>query len=131
MIKRFRREVRSRSDIVPFATVTLCDDPARAANTRAATLLLKEIFADRITILYAPDGIICGSQEEHCARRLAEYTQGIPYSPLLLSSVSASEIENYLSHKDGKECTVFIPDSAEVRFVRRLGEEFPDVLFGL
>ena len=131
MIKRFRKEVRAREDIVPFGTVILSNAPERSANTLAATLLLQEIFADRITIQSSPQGLLCGSREEQAALRLSEFTrQGAPCD-LLLRSLTASEIEKYLANKTGVHHTVFVPDTAEVRFVRRLSDEFPDVLFGL
>jgi len=131
MIKRFRKEIRGRVDIAPFKTVILNSDPQRKANTLAATLLLKEVFDDRITIAYAPDGIVCGSREEAGANRLAAYTQGTTEKEVLLSSVTLSEIETYLEDKTQESHIVFIPDTPEVKLVRRLGDEFPDVLFGL
>lgn len=130
-MKRFRKEVRERDDIVPFATITLNNDPQRSANTLAAELLLTEIFDDRITIEKSPDGLVCGSREEAGGMRLAAYTTGIPPTDLLLASLTAEEIENYLVKQTGQRHTVFIPDTPEVRLLRQLGKEFPDVLYGV
>lgn len=130
-IKRFRKEVRERTDIVPFATIALNDAPERQINTRAATLLLKDIFADRITITQSPNGVLCGSREEAGANRLAAYTANQPAHDVLLSSLTAKEIETYLEGKTGESHTVFIPDTPEVRLIRQLGNDFPDVLHGI
>lgn len=131
LLKRFRKELRSRPDIVPGSRVTLCDDPMRAGNTRAATLLLEDAFKGRVHIDLSPEGIVCGSREEAACLRIASFTAGADLgSEPLLSSLRAEEIREYMDSVHGERVDVFVPDSPERRFLAHVGDEVPDVWYG-
>ncbi|MFT4250333.1 MAG: hypothetical protein ACMXYD_03155 [Candidatus Woesearchaeota archaeon] len=131
IIRRFRKELREREDIAVNSTVTLCDDPARKANTQAATLLLQEVFHGRITIRTSPDGLVCGSREEAAILRLQAYTRTNPVRyDMLLTHIPVQDIEEYLVSK-GISSQVYIPSSPEQEFVFSLAEQFSDVVYGL
>ena len=132
IVRRFRKEIRARSDIQPNATVRLADDPRRASNTQAATLLLRDVFGERINVVKDADGLVCGSREEAGILRLQEYTRSEAASrDVLLSSLTLSDLQEYLASKQVVDAQLFVPVSPEQRFVQRLGDEFPDVLYGL
>lgn len=132
VLKRFRKEVREREDIQPNATVTLSDDQKRRANTKAAELLLRDVFGEHIEITIAPGGLRCGSREEAAIGRLKHYTRAeVNDQDLLLSSVLLQDLEEYLASKNEAHDGLYLPESPEQRLVQRLGEAFPAVLYGL
>ncbi len=132
LLRRFRKEIREREDIQPNCLVQLQEDPRREANIQAAKLLLHDTFKDQIRIEVTPQAsIICGSREEAAINRLKEYTREEVNPPdLLLTTLTQEEIHEYLRSK-GVDKNVFVPASPEQRFVKKLGEDFPDVLYGL
>lgn len=128
--KRFRKEIRNRPDINPSSTLILCDDPLRAANTSVAVFLLNELFGDRISISYASDGLICGSREEAAVYRLMEFTQDTSKNvDVLLCELPYAWIQRVSDERNFGE--VYVPDSAEFRFVESLSADFSDIRFGL
>lgn len=130
-LRRFRKEIRDREDIQPEATVILSNDPARSANTKAAQLLLRDVFKEHLTIEFSEDGLLCGSREEAAIYRLQQYTRAGKSTPdVLLSSIPLAQLAEYLQAR-GVEDELFLPASPEQRFVQELGEQFPDVLYGL
>jgi|AntRauTorckE6833_2_1112554.scaffolds.fasta_scaffold116085_2 hypothetical protein len=131
IVRRFRKELREYEDIQPEMTITLNNDPKRAANTRAAQMLLEGAFNNRVTIDFSETGIICGSREEAAIYRLQEYTRrDQPASRILLSEVPAEDIQEYLNeHNEPSE--VFVPASPEQRFVYTLAKDFQDIIYGL
>lgn len=131
LLRRIRKEIRERDDIAPMQTVVLRETEKRAGNIRAAELILREVFEDRITIEKSKDtGIICGSREEAGALRLAEFTKRQAEQTVFLSSLTKKEIETFLS-EHGCDIDVYVPNTAEVRLIEQLAEDFADVRFGV
>ena len=128
LLRRFRRELRLKG-ISADAGLILTDDDARRANTAAAVILLEKAFNGRLRVEFAVDGLLVGSREEAAANNLSEYTNNVSAPPLLLSSLSRKDIVGVLAGSGVGE--VFVPDCAEVRFIERLAESYPDVLYGL
>lgn len=130
-LRRFRKEIRERDDIQPEATIVLSNNPARSANTKAAQLLLRDVFKEHITIEFSENGLLCGSREEAAIYRLQQYTRaGVTTPDVLLCSLPLAELTQYLAAR-GVDEELFLPTSPEQRFVQELGEQFPDVLYGL
>ena len=132
LVRRFRKEIRLREDIQPKSVVTLQDDRRRARNVQAAQLLLKEVFGKQITVQLASKGLVCASREEAAISRLQEYTRmEVKHEDLFLTSLTLAELAEFLESKGEASEGLFLAQSPEQRFVSRLGEEFPDVLYGL
>ncbi len=121
IIKKFRSEIRRQKDIMPDTTIILNNDPLRAANTKMAVLLLKKIFSDRITIKYSSKGIICGSKEEFVADHIREYTAGRKKKPMILTTIPAVMITQTTKEE------AYVPESAEMHFIKRLSADHPQV----
>lgn len=131
IVRRFRKELRTKDSIHDSATVTLSDDPKREANTLACKLLLEEVFHDRITIEYSADGFVCGSREEAAIYRLQEYTRNEVHAPeMLLTEIPVADIQEYL-RQHNSDLEVYVPSSPEQRFVDSLASEFEDITYGL
>lgn len=133
LFRRFRKEIRENPDIQPGGTVVLCSDPEREANTRVAEYLLGEVFGKQITITHSSDGLKCGSRQEAGLLRLMQYTRRQVHSyPLLLKSLLVEEIQELITYADLQiNNDIYLPSSPEQQFVSKLGEQFPDVLYGL
>ncbi len=132
LLRRFRRELRERGDIRAGEKIVLSDAPERTGNTRAAELLLRDALNGRVEVSRAPDGLVCGSRDEAAALRLKAYTEDEDVSTdLLLSSLTASEIETYLKEVAGEDAEVYVPDTPEARFLSALADAYGDVRYGL